>query len=235
MITTLAPVRCAFFDLDETLIRRKSMTSFLDHYAGTVAKALGVAADRELRGRAARLVRRAAGSGHRRGALNRDYYRLFRGHPYEGLRAAGRDWFAGQLGGGDLFHPDVRRALVEHRDRGFLIVLLSGSFAPCLEPVAEHVGADLALGAEVFERDGLLTGEIRRPMIGRGKAVAARRALAVFGASARESYAYGDHISDLPMLRAIGHPVVVGARGALARYAAVAGWPVIETRPAGSG
>lgn len=230
-MATQAPARCAFFDLDETLIRRKSMTSFLEHYADTVANALGAAAERELRGRAARLARRAAGARHRRAALNRDYYRLFRGHPYEGLRAAGRDWFAGQLGRGDLFHPGVRRALAEHRDRGFRIVLVSGSFAPCLEPIAEHVGADLVVGADVLERDGLLTGEIRRPVIGRGKAVAARRVLDRFGASPRESYAYGDHISDLPMLRTIGHPVVVGTGGSLARYAAVAGWPVIEARP----
>jgi phosphoserine phosphatase len=38
------------------------------------------------------------------------------------------------------------------------------------------------------------------------------------------SYAYGDHISDLPLLSLVGHPVVVGAEGALGGYARRHGW-----------
>lgn len=37
------------------------------------------------------------------------------------------------------------------------------------------------------------------------------------------------------MPRANGHPVAVGTGGTLARYAAPAGWPVIETGPPGRG
>ena len=226
-----APVHCAFFDVDETLIRRKSMAGFLQHYLDTAVDLPDRDAD-ELRRGAARLTRRTAGSGWRgRAALNREYYRLFRGHRYDRLRAAGRDWFAAQSRRGDLYHPGVRAALADHRARGFRIVLVSGSFAPCLEPIAEDVGADLAVGARLLEYEGVLTGEIRQPVIGRGKAAAARRALESFGASPGGSYAYGDHISDLPLLRSIWHPVVVGGHGLLGRCAGVAGWPVIATRP----
>jgi phosphoserine phosphatase len=68
-------------------------------------------------------------------------------------------------------------------------------------------------------RDGVLTGGLLGgPMIGEGKRAAVRAVLRAHPeAAARDCYAYGDHISDLPMLAEVGHPVVVGADPELAR------------------
>ncbi|MFD7732623.1 HAD family hydrolase [Kitasatospora phosalacinea] len=219
-------VRCAFFDVDETLIRRKSLAGFLGHYLQELerADAPGVA---ELRLRAEALVRRAGRWRIGRSGLNRDYYRLFRGHEAARLERAGRAWFAQELGRGDFFRPGVLAALDGHRALGHRVVLVSGSFGACLDPIGAHVGADLVACTRPVDRDGLLTGEIEVPLVGRAKAAEVRRALARFGAEARASYAYGDHASDLPLLLAVGRPVVVGADPLLTRWAAVAGWSLL--------
>ena len=43
-----------------------------------------------------------------------------------------------------------------------------------------------------------------------------------------DSYAYSDSVSDLPMLRVVGHPVAVNPDAALARLAREEGWEVLR-------
>jgi len=62
---------------------------------------------------------------------------------------------------------------------------------------------------------------------GPGKADAIRAMAEVENIDLEASYAYSDSITDLPMLEAVGHPVVVNPDAALAVIAAERGW---ETR-----
>jgi phosphoserine phosphatase len=48
------------------------------------------------------------------------------------------------------------------------------------------------------------------------------------GIDLTESYAYSDSLSDLPMLEAVGNPVVVNPDPALAAIAKEAGWQVMR-------
>ena len=48
------------------------------------------------------------------------------------------------------------------------------------------------------------------------------------GINLAASWAYSDSESDLPMLRAVGHPVVVNPDGPLARAAREEGWDVMR-------
>ena len=47
------------------------------------------------------------------------------------------------------------------------------------------------------------------------------------GYNLAESYAYSDSITDLPMLEAVGHPVVVNPDRALRKEAIARGWPIL--------
>lgn len=68
------------------------------------------------------------------------------------------------------------------------------------------------LAAEPAIESGVLTGElVGPPMIGEGKRRAVRALLARRPAiDPGDCHAYGDHVSDLPMLQEVGHPTVVG-------------------------
>ena len=216
----------AFFDVDETLVSDKSMFSFLAFYLRERGESPSVYE------RLAGELRRRARRGAPRETVNRSYYRLYRGEPRYRVAASGRRWFAERLGDPDFLHAGTVGELDRHRAAGADIVLLSGSFFACLDPMAEAFGATAALGSEPVVRDGLFTGEVARTMIGRAKGEAAVEFAASRGLSLTDSHGYGDHISDLALLEAVGHPHVVDGDPDLRAHAVTHGWPVLETRTA---
>ncbi|MFJ5266232.1 HAD family hydrolase [Streptomyces sp. NPDC088387] len=198
------PVEIAFFDVDETLITVKSMFRFLDfHYR---ERGLPPSAYQE----AAGTLRRRSAEGVSRLVTNREYYRLYAGRPRGELFAHGRDWFDVELAAGTLLHAPVVSALRRHQAQGARIVLVSGSFRPCLEPVAELLGADEILCSEPEYVAGHCTGRVARPVIGVEKGRLARTLMRRRAVSSARAAAYADHASDLELLRSVGHPFAVG-------------------------
>ncbi|MEU2867595.1 HAD-IB family hydrolase [Streptomyces olivoreticuli] len=208
---TVRPV--AFFDVDETLISGKSMLLFRDWWdalhppgesGGPEATAL---------------------TGKDRSELNRAYYRHFAGVPAHELQTAGREWYRDFRTDPHAFVIPAVTALRRHRALGHMVVLVSGSLWPCLAPLAADLGADRILcTSQRVDASGVLTGEIVRPMIGEAKAEAAAALLAAAGASPEDCYAYGDHASDLPLLRSVGTAAAVGTDPVLAEHAVRERW-----------
>ena len=78
-------------------------------------------------------------------------------------------------------------------------------------------------------RDGVYTGRPAGPFTYReGKAEAIRELAEREGIDLAESYAYSDSESDLPMLRAVGHPVAVNPDSALEKIARAEGWRIMR-------
>ncbi|MEU7278983.1 HAD-IB family hydrolase [Streptomyces sp. NPDC045431] len=220
MSTTHKHSVLAFFDVDETLITGKSMLGLLDHHFG----------DTGGRGRPPAAVVRAElfalrAAGAARADLNRAFFRRLRGHRERDLMRSGRAWFEAELARGDLFHPPVRAALDRHRAARHTIVLLSGSFAACLDPIARHVAADRTVCTMPEVRRGVLTGEVDAPVIGEEKARRVRRLMHDLGAQPQDCFAYGDDAGDIDVLRAVGHATVVGDDPVLRAWALRTGRP----------
>ena len=77
--------------------------------------------------------------------------------------------------------------------------------------------------------DGLFTGRLGGPFVyGPGKVEAMERFAADHGIDLGASFAYSDSVSDLPMLRAVGNPVVVNPDAELGRIARKEGWQVMQ-------
>lgn len=206
--------RIAFFDVDETLIDVKSMFSFLEFHL----------ADPERYRAAADALTRAARAGVPREVTNRDYYRTYAGADVAAVAESGRRWFARERRRDGFFHPHVVAELRRLKADGFRIALVSGSFRACLDPVAEHLGAEHVLCSEPEVAGGRYTGEVLGTVIGEGKATAARALMRRWGARPEECVAYGDHASDLPLLSCVGHAGVVGDDPVLAGHAGRLGW-----------
>lgn len=208
----------AFFDVDETLITFKSMFDFYDFFL----EAIGHSEQerRELHEQVRALLR----PGLPREQGNRLFYRRFADRKIAEVAEIGREWFTARLAAGGLFHGDVLQVLRSHHEAGMTVVLVSGSFPACLRPIADYCGADDMLCTELESSDGIYTGEVVRTMIGNGKEDAARKLIEHTGANAADCFAYGDHTSDLGLLRLVGHPVVVGTNPELAAAAAEHGW-----------
>lgn len=202
------PAYLVFSDVDETLIHCKSLLEFLDHY---FAERHGSSGRRRATAVRARLTSAiAAGAG--RGEANALYYQAWRGEPFAEVQQAGRRWYAGRRAVGGFFVEATHAALRRHRAEGAELVLVSGSFAAVLDPLAEECGAAHVLCTRPAVADGVLTGQVvGEPVIGEGKGRAVRALLARHPhIDPADCHAYGDHVSDLPMLLEVGYPTVVG-------------------------
>ncbi|MGW5178872.1 HAD family hydrolase [Streptomyces sp. NPDC004082] len=200
------PRRLVFFDVDETLIGRKSGPDFLrDHFTRTHG-ADGVRRAAELLGTLAGLPRAEA---------NRRFHRAFRGCAAAEAEAAARRWYQEHSRADGFYLPTTLAALRRHRAEGASVALVSGTFPPLLAVIAEAVGAQFVLGARLERCGPLLTGElIGPPAIGEGKRTLVRRLLARHpDIDPADCWAYGDHPSDLPMLGCVGHAVMVAPDG----------------------
>jgi len=122
-----------------------------------------------------------------------------------------------------------RRRLDDHRRKGHLVVLLTGSLEPLAAQIQQEMGADLALAARLEVKNGALSGELegRRPY-GAEKARLVRELAQTNGLNLDDSYAYGDHHSDYDLLDAVGHPHAVNPDHQLRRRATERGWPILQ-------
>ncbi|MEU4159363.1 HAD-IB family hydrolase [Actinoplanes sp. NPDC026670] len=219
-MVTAVPI--AFFDVDETLVDTKSMFDFLRFHLAAQGD------DGTRYAEQAGGLRRAAASGVPRSEINRAYYRLFAGESWSGLLAEGARWYAELLTRPEPFLAEGLAALRLHQAAGHLIVLVSGSFRPCLDPVAAHLGADVVLCTEpLTDGSGRLTGEVAAPMIGDNKRDAVLGLIAERRADPARCFGYGDHSSDLAFLAEVGHPTVIGRDPDLTAVAEREGWPIL--------
>lgn len=216
------PSSYAFFDVDDTLIDVKSMFSFQDYWFDQTGDAAG---------RRAFLVEmndlRIVGAS--RETLNRRYYAHFAGRCVAATKACAEAWFAAlERERPDLYHAAVAGELRALQDQGVEAVFVSGSFPELLAPAARRLGVRHILATTMEVKDGRFTGVILPPQtIGEGKAVAVKTFLAGRGVPAAVCRAYGDDISDAPMLESVGYPTVVTGGCGLAAYAERRGWRVM--------
>jgi phosphoserine phosphatase len=106
-------------------------------------------------------------------------------------------------------------------------VLLTGGLDFLMEPL-RHLGDDL-VAARLIEERGAFTGELAEPpLTADGRASFVAQAAAEHGSDLADCFAYGDSLSDLPFLDAVGHPYAVNPDLELAREARRRRWPVLE-------
>lgn len=211
----------AFFDVDETLINLKSMFHFYDYWCNEK----GLNPQRE---EYTRRFKQDVQEGKRRELLNQEYYQQFINVSLAELVIFGQRWFLTCLNESHFIESGLS-ALRQHQQRGDTVVFVSGSMQPILQPIADCLAVEHLLCAPlIINERGYLTGGIGTPQtIGNGK----KEALLAFcqqqGLQPAHCYAYGDDISDVPMLEATGHPVCVGENPALLNYAQLRGWRTI--------
>ena len=124
--------------------------------------------------------------------------------------------------------PEARRLLDLHRHAGRNTYIVSAAPLEIVESLAQSLGMTAGIGTQSEVADGVYTGELVGPFCyGEGKVEAMPEIARWDGLDLRQCYAYSDSASDLPMLRAVGHPVAVNPDSRLEREARLNGWPVV--------
>ena len=213
----------AFFDVDDTVIKTKSMFTFSKKYFSTTKNtSLELKFDKEM----ASLFKKDADWT----IINSIYYSYFRHFPITDVESVAQQWFLRfSTNKSDFYHRNIVQILQQHQSEGTICVFVSGSFRELLQPIADDLGVGHILSINL-ERDGeRYTGNIIPPQtIGDGKADAIKLFLAAHGGNAKHCYAYGDDISDVPMLEAVGKPRAVAGGRRLETYAKDKGWPILQ-------
>ncbi len=131
-----------------------------------------------------------------------------------------------------LVFGEAAQLISDHKLCGRDVVVVSASGEEIVAPIARALGATHAMATRMVIVDGKYTGEVAFYCFGEGKAEAVRELAAREGYALEHCYAYSDSITDLPMLRAVGHPAAVNPDRALRKEAAARGWPVLTfSRP----
>ncbi|PPF24288.1 HAD family hydrolase [Rathayibacter rathayi] len=207
----------AFFDLDRTLLTVNGMNSFLSTYQPT----------RDVEGHSRR-VRDIRASTATRFEKNQAYFRLFAGEPVAHVYDEGRRFTAAAIDQGGFFRDHVLAVVDRHRGDGADIVIVSGSADWLVRPITERLGAAGHFCTVAVSRDGLLSGTTGAPMLDERKGDAIRSWAVTREVELAASHSYGDHLSDLDALQAVGHPIAVYPTPELRERAVALGWEILE-------
>ena len=206
----------AFFDLDRTLIAGYSITALALERVRS-----GVMSPKHIISHAGVFL----GWGLRRAG----YQELLKGtvQGLIGLEEAeivelGQQAFERRLAGS--IYAEARTLIDAHRAAGHEVVMVTSATRYQADPIARELGVEHLYCTELEIEDGRITGEVS-PCYGEGKRDAARDFTGGCTVAMQAAYFYTDSSEDLPLLEAVGRPVVANPKSALSKIAVERGWP----------
>lgn len=214
----------AFFDLDKTLMAGSSGMVF-----ARVANRKGFVP----RGQLARWgwdhvrYRLRGSSDAQTNAVLDVAKRIFAEIPERDVERMAPEVLAGIL---PRIYPQMLDEVHRHQDEGRATFIVSAAGNDLVKALAAVLGMEGGIGTSwAVGPDGKYTGEMDGPFVyGKGKVEAMRRFAAKHDIDMDASFAYSDSVSDLPMLRSVGHAVVVNPDADLLEIARQEGWQVMR-------
>ena len=213
----------AFFDLDKTIIAKSSTLAFSREF-----QAGGLISRRAmLRSAYAQFVFFVGGADHDQMEKMRQFMsQLCAGWDVATVREIVTDTLLNIVN--PLVYDEAVTLIEEHRLAGRDIVIVSASGAEVVEPIGQMLGADRVIATRMEIVDGKYTGNIDYYAYAEEKARAITELAETTGYDLTACYAYSDSITDVHMLRVVGHPSAVNPDKELRRVAQTNGWPVLS-------
>lgn len=214
-------MKLALFDLDGTLLdgdTDEEWTSLLEE-----------------RGLADRASHERFAEQYRRGALDVEEFFTFHlsslaAHPRAQLELWRDELVQQRLE--PRLDPGARELLQHHATQGAHVIVVTGTNRFLAEGIVDRLPVHALVATEPEEQDGHFTGRwLDPPCYREGKLTHVERWLSARGVTwdqVEECWAYGDSISDLPLLERATHPVAVRPDDALREIARERGWPALD-------
>jgi HAD superfamily hydrolase (TIGR01490 family) len=212
----------AFFDLDKTIIAKSSTLAFSKPF-----QAGGLITRRAmLRSTYAQFVYLVGGADHDQMEKMRGFMSaLCAGWDVATVREIVADTLHNIVD--PIVYDEAVSLIEEHHAAGRDVVIVSTSGSEVVEPIGEMLGADRVVATRMEIIDGRYSGEIEYYAYAEEKARAIEDLADLVGYDLAECYAYSDSVTDVPMLRAVGHPHAVNPDRELRKVAMAEGWPVV--------
>ncbi len=213
----------AFFDLDRTLMAGSSAY----HFARAARKA-GTLTRRQMVSDARQQIRfRLKGSTDEMAQALCD--RILASIEDQSVVELGRlspEIMAGIL---PRIYPQMLEAVRWHQDNGRKAYIATAAWKEVVDLLAATLQMDGSVSTVAEIENGVYTGRLVGPFTyGEGKAQGMKELAAAEGIDLEASYAYSDSVSDLPMMRAVGHPVAVNPDAGLKAIAREEDWEIMR-------
>jgi HAD superfamily hydrolase (TIGR01490 family) len=213
----------AFFDLDRTLMAGSSGIFFAKAAFDTGMISRGRLARDVFENLRFRLI---GSTDDRADQVRKRVGEMIADVPVRDLQRLSPQVLAGVL---PRLYPEMLKRAYEHQDAGCLVYIVTAASQEMADLLAYVLAFDGGLGSRSEIVEGRYTGRAAGPFNYReGKVLSMQQLAGREGIDLQSSYAYSDSESDLPMLRAVGHPVVVNPDPELAGIAASEGWEVVR-------
>lgn len=132
-------------------------------------------------------------------------------------------------------YPQMLTIAYEHQDAGRPVYIVTAAAEGLAQLLARVMTFDGAIGSHLSDvQDGVYTGRATGAFLyGEAKAEAIRELAVAQELDLSASFAYSDSVSDLPMLRVVGHPVAVNPDPELEAVARESDWEILRLDPLG--
>lgn len=152
-------------------------------------------------------------------------YKLTKGMSVEEFKGFMLDLFEKEIK--SKIYPQAVERINFHKKEGHEIILVSKSCKILIDIIKDFLNINFSIATELEIKNGMLTGKLKGRIIhGEEKFAAIKELIPIKNWELKESYAYGDHYSDLFLLKNVGHPLVVNPDKRLKREAEKYKWPI---------
>ncbi len=216
-------VPLVFFDLDDSLINKDAHTLWIRwrarHERWAVVEAIWAYASLYRAYKQGRITH---------GRLSAYYRARTRGMNLNDYRRQVARFFKerGQL----HIYRQAASLLFAYQRQGTRMVLITGADEVVANEYAQALGMDDVISNRLQVQGNRITGLTAPLCYGPGKVDMAREYVRESGISLRQAAFYSDSHSDLPLLEAVGQPVVLNPDALLGQAANDRNWPVIDWR-----
>jgi len=130
--------------------------------------------------------------------------------------------------------PQARKLIEDAHAAQLQVAIISSTYRFMVTPFAAELKIDTFCGCELETREGRCTGQLQgRIPHQEVKATIVRELAEQWDLSLEHCYAFGDSLNDVPMLQAVGHPVVVNPGRRLRALASEQEWTIERWEKAG--
>lgn len=158
--------------------------------------------------------------------MMRNTARRYAGQSAEEAFGFARQWF--EENGRYHIRESMKKEIEFHRNNNAYLVIISASPDSIVSPVAEYLNFDDIICTRTIIKNGIITGEMGVYMYEENKVKEAKNLCKKHNFSLEDAYFYSDSISDLPLLKEVGHPVCVSPDFRLKRIARKNNWRIIK-------
>ncbi len=125
------------------------------------------------------------------------------------------------------FFPQALELIQAYKDQGIPVVILTATNEAVAGPVAEFLQMDALIATQLEIVEGLYTGRIVEPFcIAQGKVALGSAYCKQRSIDLQHVLYFGDSSSDIPMMEAVGHQVMINPLGSVRSICEEKKWPI---------